>query len=195
MRVTREVGVLRGRGRRARGRIGRRAQAEAGGSGGAWVHGGVLVQHIAHVHGDRRVPRACWALEPPRPAGRPDDQRLLTWPRGRRRARPTPAFYSRGPSAAPAGRLCISKRGEASGPRIKGGSPSGEGVQKETNCRPKREVDGPAGWGPGGRGLDDGPVPAWGSDSSFGGRRDLPTTHPWVTGGETGSEERGGVVA
>lgn len=87
------------------------------------------------------------------PAGRPDDQRLLTWTRGRRRARPTPAFYSRGPSAAPAGRLCISKRGEASGPRIKGGSPSGEGVQKETNCRPKQEVDGPGGWGPRGRGL------------------------------------------
>lgn len=112
------------------------------------------------------------------PAGRPDDQRLLTWTRGRRRARPTPAFYSRGPSAAPAGRLCISKRGEASGPRIKGGSPSGEGVQKETNCRPKREVDGPEGWGPRGRGLGDGPGTASCSDSSFGGRGDLPTTHP-----------------
>lgn len=112
------------------------------------------------------------------PAGRPDDQRLLTWTRGRRRARPTPAFYSRGPSAAPAGRLCISKRGEASGLRIKGGSPSGEGVQKETNCRPKREVDGPEGWGPRGRGLGDGPGTASCSDSSFGGRGDLPITHP-----------------
>lgn len=116
------------------------------------------------------------------PAGRPDDQRLLTWTRGRRRARPTPAFYSRGPSAAPAGRLCISKRGEASGPRIKGGSPSGEGVQKETNCRPKREVDGPEGWGPRGRGLDDGPRTASGSDSSFGGRGHLPATHPSLPG-------------
>lgn len=112
------------------------------------------------------------------PAGRPDDQRLLTWTRGRRRACPTPAFYSRGPSAAPAGRLCISKRGEASGPRIKGGSPSGEGVQKETNCRPKQEVGEPGGWGPRGRGLGEGPGFASGSDSSFGGRGDLPITDP-----------------
>lgn len=85
VRVTREVGVLRGRGRRARGRVGRRAQAEAGGPGGAWVHGGVLVQHIAHVHGDRRVPRACWALEPPR-----------------RPAAPTTSDCSPGPAAAAA---------------------------------------------------------------------------------------------
>lgn len=126
------------------------------------------------------------------PAGRPDDQRLLTWTRGRRRARPTPAFYSRGPSAAPAGRLCISKRGEASGPRIKGGSPSGEGVQKETNCRPKREVDGPEGWGPRGRGLDGGPSTASCSDSCFGGRGGSPHHPPRFTGGETVSKGQGG---
>lgn len=132
------------------------------------------------------------------PAGRPDDQRLLTWTRGRRRARPTPAFYSRGLSAAPAGRLCISKRGEASGPRIKGGSPSGEGVQKETNCRPKQEVDGPGGWGPRGRGLGKGP----GTSSSFLSRwsRGIPTTDPGLqvenlaTGGGGGGEETRGTL-
>jgi hypothetical protein len=66
--VAGEVGVLRCRGGRGRGAVGLRAQAEARGPGGAGVHGRVLVQHIAHVHGDRRAPRACWALEPPLPA-------------------------------------------------------------------------------------------------------------------------------
>lgn len=39
----------------------------------------------------------------------------------------------------------------------------------------------------------EGPGFASGSDSSFGGRGDLPPhNRPWVTGGETGSEGRGG---
>lgn len=64
--------------------------------------------------------------------------------------RPTQAFYSSGRPRPPPRRVCISKRGETPGRESKGETRRGRGVQKETNCRPKREVDGPgpAGWVP-----------------------------------------------
>lgn len=146
--VAGEVGVLRGCRGRGRGAIGLWAQAETRGPGGARVHRRVLVQHIAHVHGGRGAPRACWALE--RRGRRPDDQQPLTWPRRRRCTRPTQAFYSSGRPRPQPGRVCISKRGEASGLRIKGGNPSGARGSKGDKLPPQAgggRPELPGGWG------------------------------------------------
>lgn len=62
--------------------------------------------------------------------------------RGRR---PTQPFIAPGPRPQ-LRRVCISKRGEPRGRESKGETRRGRGVQKETNCHPKWEVDGP---GPG----------------------------------------------
>lgn len=73
------------------------------------------------------------------------------------RRRPTQAFYSSGPPRPQPRRVCISKRGEPPGRESKGETRRGRGVQKETNCRPKREVDAGAkgGGGRGGRILSE----------------------------------------
>lgn len=59
--------------------------------------------------------------------------------RGRR---PTQPFIAPGPRPQ-LRRVCISKRGEPQGRESKGETRRGRGVQKETNCHPKWEVDGP----------------------------------------------------
>ena len=131
--------------------VGLWAQAETSGPGGAGVHGGILVQNIAHVHGGREAARACWALEPPQPAA-PTSDCTPELPALLPPAPPRP-FIAPGRLPPQPRRVCISKRGEPPGRESKGETRRGRGVQKETNCRPKREVDSGAREGGGAEGA------------------------------------------